>query len=177
MARGDHVYFYCLGYSHHGIDLGDDQFIHFDYHPWQSLNRRMTQSKPAIRIASREQFSQERPIVVREYDACDDVETVLNRAHEKLGEAGYHLFENNCEHFAVWCKTGRHYSTQVDDFLDATRPMSATLPSAAILFRSARRLPPRLRTMAYGAAFAMTAGTFAQRYLHHRRRRSARRES
>nr|WP_308012756.1 lecithin retinol acyltransferase family protein [Nocardioides nematodiphilus] len=40
-------------------------------------------------------------------------EIVLARAESHLGEGGYRLFRNNCEHFATWCVTGRHTSTQV----------------------------------------------------------------
>ena len=31
----------------------------------------------------------------------------------KLGETGYHLVKNNCEHFATWCCTGQAASRQV----------------------------------------------------------------
>ena len=40
---------------------------------------------------------------------------VVSRAESRLGENGYNLFGNNCEHFAHWCKTGRHRSAQVED--------------------------------------------------------------
>ena len=35
----------------------------------------------------------------------------------RLGEQDYNLLFNNCEHFANWCKTGRHRSSQVEDWL------------------------------------------------------------
>jgi hypothetical protein len=41
----------------------------------------------------------------------------IERARSKLGEQGYNLLLNNCEHFAFWCKTGVAKSTQVDDIL------------------------------------------------------------
>lgn len=34
----------------------------------------------------------------------------------KVSHSHYHLFANNCEHFAILCKTGRPYSNQVRDF-------------------------------------------------------------
>ena len=34
----------------------------------------------------------------------------------KVSHSYYHLFANNCEHFAILCKTGRPYSNQVRDF-------------------------------------------------------------
>lgn len=39
-------------------------------------------------------------------------QTVL-RAKALIGSKGYDLFNNNCEHFAIWCKTGIKESTQV----------------------------------------------------------------
>lgn len=36
------------------------------------------------------------------YSPCETVK----RALSKLGESEYNLFMNNCEHFAIWCKTG-----------------------------------------------------------------------
>jgi hypothetical protein len=41
-----------------------------------------------------------------------DEETV-QRALSRLGEKKYNLVTNNCEHFAIWCKTGVEESVQV----------------------------------------------------------------
>jgi hypothetical protein len=41
-----------------------------------------------------------------------DEETV-KRAFSRLGEKKYDLVNNNCEHFAMWCKTGVSVSYQV----------------------------------------------------------------
>ena len=45
-------------------------------------------------------------------------ETVA-RARSRLGQGGYNLALNNCEHFAVWCKTGVKDSSQVNRVFDA----------------------------------------------------------
>lgn len=45
-------------------------------------------------------------------------EETVRRAESKLGEHEYDLLFNNCEHFAVWCKTGVSESKQVDQVLD-----------------------------------------------------------
>ncbi|MBQ7578225.1 MAG: lecithin retinol acyltransferase family protein [Synergistaceae bacterium] len=45
-------------------------------------------------------------------------EETIKRARDKLGEGGYNLAFNNCEHFAVWCKTGIKDSSQVNKILD-----------------------------------------------------------
>lgn len=42
------------------------------------------------------------------------------REHTKAGKnRGYNLFLNNCEHFAIWCKTGIAESEQVNELLQA----------------------------------------------------------
>lgn len=46
------------------------------------------------------------------YSAQETVE----RAKSRIGETEYNLAFNNCEHFALWCKTGLKESSQVDEF-------------------------------------------------------------
>lgn len=41
----------------------------------------------------------------------------VGRAVSRLGEKNYDLFFNNCEHFAIWCKTGLSESRQIEEFL------------------------------------------------------------
>ena len=56
----------------------------------------------------------------------------LRRAMSRLGEQNYNLLFNNCEHFATWCKTGRHRSEQVDSVIDRARQWSRQMPSALL---------------------------------------------
>ena len=53
---------------------------------------------------------------IRSYKLHTPEETV-ERARSKLGEKGYDLVKNNCEHFAIWCKTGVHESHQIEKLL------------------------------------------------------------
>ena len=48
-----------------------------------------------------------------DYHLYSPEETVA-RAKSRLGEEKYSLPVNNCEHFAIWCKTGIHESHQVN---------------------------------------------------------------
>lgn len=43
-------------------------------------------------------------------------EETVERAKSRLGENKYSLAFNNCEHFALWCKTGLRESSQVENF-------------------------------------------------------------
>ena len=48
-------------------------------------------------------------------------EETVRRAESRLGEKNYNIATNNCEHFAIWCKTGNSESTQVENFLQMIR--------------------------------------------------------
>ena len=93
-------------YNHHGIDLGDGTVAHY-------LEGR------AILRSPLEEFSRgELPSVVTyNPEECSAPRVTLRRAMSRLGEQNYNLLFNNCEHFAHWCKTGRHRSEQVENWL------------------------------------------------------------
>ena len=48
-------------------------------------------------------------------------EETVQRAESRLGERNYNIATNNCEHFAIWCKTGISESTQIENFLQRIR--------------------------------------------------------
>ncbi|MEB3266141.1 MAG: lecithin retinol acyltransferase family protein [Cyanobacteriota bacterium] len=93
-------------FKHHGIDLGDGTVAHY-------LEGRQILRSPC------QEFSRGQPIsaVVYPEGGCSPVGVTLRRAMGRLGEQRYNLLFNNCEHFAHWCKTGRHRSAQVEDWL------------------------------------------------------------
>lgn len=45
----------------------------------------------------------------------------VQRARAEIGKGGYNLLTHNCEHFAIWCKTGLKQSTQLSIDGIATR--------------------------------------------------------
>lgn len=46
-------------------------------------------------------------------------EETVERAKQRLGETSYNFFTNNCEHFAIWCKTGVSESLQISGMLNS----------------------------------------------------------
>ncbi len=50
-------------------------------------------------------------------------EETIERAKSRLGEDSYGLLSNNCEHFALWCKTGISESHQIVNFLNLLLPI------------------------------------------------------
>lgn len=54
--------------------------------------------------------------IYRDFHLYTPEETV-SRAESQIGKGEYSLLEYNCEHFAVWCKTGLAKSYQVENVL------------------------------------------------------------
>jgi hypothetical protein len=108
MAKADHIYVHRVGFTHHGIDLGDGTAVHYT----GEVGRK---AGAAIRRTGIGIFAGGSPVQVRRYGHCFRPRTVIRRALSRLGEARYSLPFNNCEHFAVWCETGRPESEQVKD--------------------------------------------------------------
>jgi len=69
------------------------------------------------------EFSRGRRIRVRSHDGGYSIETVVARARSRLGEDGYRLLSNNCEHFCEWCVHGRNRSLQIEQWLARPRRM------------------------------------------------------
>ncbi len=94
-------------FLHHGIDLGDGSVAHY-------LEGREILRSP------REEFGRGQPISTVAYPegSASPAAITLRRAMGRLGEQRYNLIFNNCEHFAHWCKTGRHRSAQVEHWFD-----------------------------------------------------------
>ena len=107
MAKGDHILVSYGLYTHHGIDLGDGTVVEW------SKGQEYSKGQPIIARVSFEEFSKGQAVTVVEYSHCDPPEIVVGRALSRIGETGYDLVFNNCEHFATWCKTGRAESVQV----------------------------------------------------------------
>lgn len=126
---------------HHGIDLGDGTVAHY-------LEGREILRSP------REEFSRGQPITAVPYAAadCSPAGVTLRRAMGRLGEQRYNLLFNNCEHFAHWCKTGRHRSSQVEGWLHTGSlgalalgqfMPAALLTGARVLLRQGLNLDPQ----------------------------------
>ena len=106
-------------FNHHGIDLGDGTVAHY------------LEGREILR-SSVSEFSQGEVVSVLNHANACPAGVTLRRAMSRLGEQNYNLLFNNCEHFATWCKTGRHRSEQVDSVIDRARQWSRLMPSALL---------------------------------------------
>jgi hypothetical protein len=92
-------------FNHHGIDLGDGSVAHY------------LEGREILRSTTSDFSRGEAVSVVTYTEPCSAPGLTLRRAMGRLGEQNYNLLFNNCEHFAHWCKTGRHRSAQVEGWL------------------------------------------------------------
>ncbi len=123
MAAGDHVFVRRPGYTHHGVEVNDGMVVHFSGTPGSKRGA-------SIRREPLETFSKDATVQVTDYGERFDPAEVVERAESKLGQSGYNLYGNNCEHFARWCVTGDHKSRQVNGF-KATGAVGGSTATAA----------------------------------------------
>jgi hypothetical protein len=106
---GAHLLTPRRGYTHHGIYVGGGRVVQYGGLSW-GLRR------GPVEEVSLAQFCQGRPVRLRvAVSRWFDQQEVVRRARLRLGEDGYSLLTNNCEHFCEWCVRGEHRSYQVED--------------------------------------------------------------
>lgn len=104
---GSHLVSPRTGYTHHGIYVGKGKVIHYsgladglDSGPVEETNL--------------ETFAAGNGYSVIVYKNAFPTKRIISRARGRLGENSYSVFNNNCEHFCLWCIVGKHKSPQVD---------------------------------------------------------------
>lgn len=112
---GSHVVTPRRGYLHHGIYVGGGKIVHY---PGLAYGLR---SDPVEEV-SLACFARGRVVWARcaALSAFDPLE-VVRRARSRVGEYGYRLLTNNCEHLCEWCLHGENRSYQVDGLLAQLR--------------------------------------------------------
>jgi len=129
MQPGDHLVTPRLGYSHHGIYIGNGEVIHYS-----GFSNGM--SKGEISITSIDEFGNGNNIHIKEYLVRTyNPDESVERAFSRLGEDWYNVLINNCEHFATWCVIGFHSSSQVNQLI-----FSVTLSKSALEAIAAKTL-------------------------------------
>lgn len=165
---GAHLSSKRTGYTHHGIYIGIDKVIHYS-----GLASGLSKGK--ICETSFEDFNQNQSevAIIEHLDAkCvySNVD-IVKRAKSRLGEDGYNLFNNNCEHFATWCVTGVSESAQVKTVKTMAVSVGQAGVNAYSYYKITQTAPTVLRTAASMtsrqvatraiASGAMTSGTSA----------------
>lgn len=110
----------CRGlYYHHGIYSSNDSVYHF-----AAPGENETNSVDAkIVCTTLNEFLKGGNVEVRIYNDKEKLEKrkpseIINYAKEHLGEGGYNLVTNNCEHFSNRCAFGKSDSEQVSNIFE-----------------------------------------------------------
>jgi hypothetical protein len=97
-------------YQHYGVYIGNGKVIHFAPLEGQEISA----ENGIIHETALEKFLNGRALQVEtNIERKFSENEIIQRARSRLGEKGYNLITNNCEHFALWCVTGEHISYQV----------------------------------------------------------------
>jgi hypothetical protein len=112
-----------LPYNHCGIYAGDGKVIHFA----APAGAEISMESAVIHETTLERFQDGCPLKVidfpggKEGEKIFSAEETVERARSRLGEKGYNFVTNNCDHFALWCKIGKHRSLQAERVKDTIR--------------------------------------------------------
>ncbi len=123
MAAGDHISVSRRAYTHHGIEVGNGRVVHFTGEPGSKANAFIAETSVS-------EFACGGEVQTTEYANCLPVAKSISLARSRIGEEGYNLVFNNCEHFARYCKTEEHRSEQVKDVAGGT---GATIGTGAAM--------------------------------------------
>lgn len=120
-VMGDHIRVKRMHglYTHHGIYVSDNEVIHFTGTDDDSI---MDSSKNMVISSDLNFFLKGGELEVKEYtdEEFQDLyapDQIVTYARSCLGDGGYNLIFNNCEHFANVCTLGRFRSLQVERVL------------------------------------------------------------
>lgn len=151
LRKGDIIGISRGGYQHYGVYISESSVIHYSSPDSDtssdnriietSLNEFMRGDNTLFKLHFPEKHSSPEAVVAnvpagfaprerltevleecKDYNLYTPDETVA-RARSRLGESKYSLLSNNCEHFAIWCKTGISESHQVNAYLRMMRDL------------------------------------------------------
>jgi cell wall-associated NlpC family hydrolase len=126
-------------YEHYGIYLGNNRVIHYtSFESDISMKNTIMETDMSHFLRDSSSYfifnceNQEKSKIIVSQSAFKSLKNLfasglvleiytpketVERAKSRLNEDEYHLALNNCEHFAIWCKTGVSKSYQIDQLL------------------------------------------------------------
>lgn len=114
---GDMVRVQLGGIYHYGIYVSDDEVIQFGLAP--NARRDIPDTEIAVLASDIDMFLAGGFLEVgvaerKERKKHRSPKETVKIARSRIGERGYHILYNNCEHFAYECLTGEKYSSQTE---------------------------------------------------------------
>jgi len=119
LQAGDIIFTDRVLYQHYGIYVGNGKVIHY------AARNGDFGLDVGVRETYLEQFAVDgkygKVKLKGNYSGVKHFsgKETVRRAQSRIGEKSYNLLFNNCEHFALWCKTGKSKSIQVERAITA----------------------------------------------------------
>lgn len=112
--RGDMIRVGLNGLFHYGIYVSDDEVIQFGYPPIlrDKDKDNIVVVSTSIDVFSCGSFVEVGVLDKKEKKEAFDKEVIIENARKRIGEGGYNILHNNCEHFVYECYFGKKYSSQ-----------------------------------------------------------------
>ena len=107
---GDMIRISFGNFYHYGIFVSEEEVIQFGLPPFDGLLNRKFEDI-AVCVSDIDTFSGGRVVEVASMEKSDKAKRLppkktVQRARERIGEKGYDILHNNCEHFARYCYLG-----------------------------------------------------------------------
>lgn len=107
---GDMIRISFGNFYHYGIFVSEEEVIQFGLPPFDGLLNRKFEDI-AVCVSDIDTFSGGRVVEVASIEKSDKLKRLspkktVQRARERIGEKGYDILHNNCEHFARYCYLG-----------------------------------------------------------------------
>ena len=103
-------------YYHYGICTGEDRIIQFGLPVLNPNEKDVEVCATDINTFLHGKFAEIMVLNKKEQKNANNTKTIIEKAEASLGEKGYNLIYNNCEHFANRCVFNVSKSTQIEDF-------------------------------------------------------------
>ena len=127
-AKGDMIRIQIGAIYHYGVFVSEEEVIQFGAPPTDLLTR----DSSAVRVcaATIDEFACGHMVEVAQLDRGEkrrrfSPDKTVALARSRMGEGGYNLIHNNCEHFAYECVFGIKKSTQEEEMRQKFRARQA----------------------------------------------------
>ena len=123
---GDMIRIKCGDVFHHGVFVSEDEVVEFGAPP--TMRDNIPQGDVRIRSVTLSAFLRELPFEVAVFSPAERAlmparDEAIKAAKARIGEGGYNIIHNNCQHFATECVVGRRHSEQGDAVREKIRSL------------------------------------------------------
>ena len=114
---GAHIRVKCDQYFHHGIYIGNNEVVQFGlpYEVYSDPKQVRVLRSPLTDFCEDITTIEVYQFTIEELNEKKPDEKIIEEALSHVGEGGYSIIRNNCEHFANKCVFGVCKSNQIDE--------------------------------------------------------------